>query len=349
MQKISNKILVIDVGNAACDGRLDDREFLNGISHTLLPIHELVKKCRSLGMDCVTPDAILENRIDQSGKECLLVTHLINERTDRLLEAGVKPFLLFCQESPMVATRFYADFRRHSGRFFYTMSFAGMKRRAHPKTTFLPMCFPIFREQTPASIPFEERSLLALIAANKSVPAWKSYLMKIYYGPSVKLIYPVRKKLVDDLARQRVIDLYGKGWDADPETATREAHLGLVPAGGKLDTLSRYKFTLCFENAIFPGYLTEKIFDALLAGSVPVYLGDPEISKSVPDTAFIDVRNFKSGVELRDRLTSMTKEEHDRYRTAGEAFLASAAFERFEHDTFIEKVFSLIHHYERRV
>lgn len=41
----------------------------------------------------------------------------------------------------------------------------------------------------------------------------------------------------------------------------------------KRQVLSKYKFYLAFENTNERGYVTEKVFDALLAGTIPVYLG----------------------------------------------------------------------------
>ncbi len=35
---------------------------------------------------------------------------------------------------------------------------------------------------------------------------------------------------------------------------------------------NRYLFYFAFENTIEPGYVTEKVFDALNAGVVPVYV-----------------------------------------------------------------------------
>ncbi|WP_233714264.1 glycosyltransferase family 10 domain-containing protein [Helicobacter trogontum] len=45
----------------------------------------------------------------------------------------------------------------------------------------------------------------------------------------------------------------------------------------KIEWLKSYKFNLCFENSSYPGYLTEKLFDAFLAGCVPIYWGDTSL------------------------------------------------------------------------
>ncbi len=45
----------------------------------------------------------------------------------------------------------------------------------------------------------------------------------------------------------------------------------------KIEWLQSYKFNLCFENSSYPGYLTEKLFDAFAAGCVPIYWGDTSL------------------------------------------------------------------------
>eukprot|EP01034_Spumella_vulgaris_P032079 gene32079-39625_t len=42
----------------------------------------------------------------------------------------------------------------------------------------------------------------------------------------------------------------------------------------KRAVIGRFLFNMAFENSIEPGYVTEKPWDALMAGTVPVYLGD---------------------------------------------------------------------------
>ena len=62
----------------------------------------------------------------------------------------------------------------------------------------------------------------------------------------------------------------------------------------KQETLSNYLFYLAFENTNEPGYITEKVFDALIAGSVPIYYGHNDCKKVIPHkkaVIFIDDYN----------------------------------------------------------
>jgi hypothetical protein len=45
------------------------------------------------------------------------------------------------------------------------------------------------------------------------------------------------------------------------------------PVSDKIKTLRQYRHSLCFENTYTPGYVTEKIIDSFLAGSMPLYWG----------------------------------------------------------------------------
>lgn len=50
---------------------------------------------------------------------------------------------------------------------------------------------------------------------------------------------------------------------------------GRVP--DKLAFLAKHKFNIAFENSAVPGYTTEKVMEPLVAGSVPIYYGNPLI------------------------------------------------------------------------
>ncbi len=61
----------------------------------------------------------------------------------------------------------------------------------------------------------------------------------------------------------------------------------------KITFIRPYKFTIAFENASYPGYTTEKILHAFMAGSVPIYWGNPKIAREFNPNAFINCHDFK--------------------------------------------------------
>lgn len=74
--------------------------------------------------------------------------------------------------------------------------------------------------------------------------------------------------------------------------------------------ISEYKFTLAFENAIAVDYVTEKFFQPLIIGSVPVYLGAPNVEDFAPgDNCYIDANSFSSIGDLADYLVML--DQHD--------------------------------------
>ena len=85
----------------------------------------------------------------------------------------------------------------------------------------------------------------------------------------------------------------------------------------------RYYFCLCFENMRMDGYVTEKLFDCLYAGTIPLYLGAGDITSYVPAKAFIDCRNFSNWEDLRVYVLSLSQSEIDAMRDAGKDFMES--------------------------
>lgn len=83
----------------------------------------------------------------------------------------------------------------------------------------------------------------------------------------------------------------------------------------KLDTIARYPFCIAFENSIGPDYVTEKLFDPLGVGAVPVYLGAPNAKAFAPPNSFIDASAFSGPKDLADYLRHLLRNpaEYDAY------------------------------------
>ena len=108
------------------------------------------------------------------------------------------------------------------------------------------------------------------------------------------------------------------------------------PAKSKSETLGEYKFALCFENSILKGWVTEKIFDCLFTGTIPVYLGAPEITSHVPADCFIDMRRFSGYDELRKYLRSLDEQEISKFKRNARDFLQSDQFRPFSKSAFVD-------------
>jgi len=80
----------------------------------------------------------------------------------------------------------------------------------------------------------------------------------------------------------------------------------------RLATSARHKFTLAFENSVAVDYVTNKLFEVWIAGSVPVYLGAPNVSEFAPSLhSYIDVADFDSPDELARYLNHLDEHEDE--------------------------------------
>jgi len=160
------------------------------------------------------------------------------------------------------------------------------------------------------------------------------------YNARRKSIKFFEKKLGDKF------DLYGPRWNK-PINRKEKFFPFLMPkfksykgiAKDKIETLSHYKFSLCYENAYgLNGYVTEKIFDCFNAGTVPIYWGAENITEYVDKNAFIDRRKFKSDKELFDFLNNINENEYNKYLTAIEKYLTSDNYKLFLPENFANTI-----------
>lgn len=89
-------------------------------------------------------------------------------------------------------------------------------------------------------------------------------------------------------------------------------HLNNVgsPAPDTQEFLSQCKFTLSYENTLnYPGYVTEKPFNAWLAGTVPIYNTDPAGLVDINKKAVIYAGDFKTEEDLVDYIIKVDNDD----------------------------------------
>jgi hypothetical protein len=136
----------------------------------------------------------------------------------------------------------------------------------------------------------------------RPLPAQRESAPAVYIASS-EVDRSGRTEYVRELMHHMPVDSYGRSLNnrsfaADTGTPT------------KLATIARYRFTLAFENSIAPDYVTEKFYDPLVVGSVPVYLGAPNVGEYAPGPGcHIDVRDFGDPAELARHLLELAGDE----------------------------------------
>jgi hypothetical protein len=346
---MSDKIVVLDIASPVFLGnRILDATF--AAQHpgaSVWPI--FARHAEAIGWRVMTADVFLASGFNPFAAVCVS-NEGIPGTVAALARRGVKMAVIWSGESPNVAWDFYHDLAERARPFQHAFVFRGF----HPR---LPQGVErhVFRWPNPGrrfdGPPWEKRGLAVVVASAKqrtsvnharllSRLAWGWRWLKIrrlqMVDPMLRFpdLYETMIQAAENLAPRPGFRLFGQGWPAARQHSGRFRRIRFdqepVECDDKLATISNYRFNLCLENCEYPGYLTEKIFDAMLAGTVPVYRGAPDVTDFVPKECFIEVRSCSDWDALWQRLAAMTQDEWERYRHAIEGFLASPAYRAFD-------------------
>ena len=193
----------------------------------------------------------------------------------------------------------------------------------------------------------KRHQLVVLFGSNRSLRGW--HPKKNLYNERVKTIKWFEHNAPD------VFALYGKKWNMSGRLPTRlgafihslEKRLpfkyspfpswkGVIL--NKQDILIHSRFSIVYENIKgLKGYITEKIFDAFVAGNVPVYWGAEDIDNYIPKECFIDRRNFTNHQELYKFLKNMPEKQYLDYQKYIKNFIENQS-EEFSCKKFSETI-----------
>lgn len=183
----------------------------------------------------------------------------------------------------------------------------------------------------------KKNKLCCIIAGNKSVAQEPKAPFSDLYKERLKVIRWFEENHLSEFS------LYGHGWDYPAPKVGNKFYNKYIrrlffiyskitkrqffpsyisPVKSKIETLERYRFSFCFENIYGQhGYVTEKIFDAMMAGCVPIYYGAPDINKYVPEKAFINYAEFECIENLYEFISAMSEADYKSYLNEARKFL----------------------------
>ncbi len=105
------------------------------------------------------------------------------------------------------------------------------------------------------------------------------------------------------------VDVYGRGWPGNI-VEDEEDIPGKDWVERKINILKNYKFNLALENTNWPNYVSEKLWNSIESGCLPVYYGDHNnIYKDFPKGSFVDYVHFNSHQDLFEYLQNMSEDE----------------------------------------
>lgn len=192
----------------------------------------------------------------------------------------------------------------------------------------------IFRRNNPyngfemqfGSVPFAKKKLLTGISGDK-----------VSNYPTEQ--YSERRKIYSyfEANYHDEFDFYGRGWEANKHPSYKGEVFD------KTEIYHKYKFAICLENTSGScDYVTEKIYDCMCAGIVPIYGGAANIAEYVPKECFINYYEFNDYSELAHFLMNMSENKYNQYINNIEKWLLNKDKYDYSLDKYVDDVLTAI-------
>lgn len=332
-------------------------------------VHQLLPEYNVVTGDVVL-SLIKEKKVNP--KDVLVVQEQDAKLGEELIKFGAIAHTIFCLESQIYAKSFYGKLNFLPQSFKNRVFFDGMfehTKKCNQDNNF-HSCFPSY-ENSEILKPknWEERDFAALVMGNKFYSYGDIFPRKIRFKNIIKWAYGKyihkdsldkylqenelqnkRLEFVEFFGSKNLLKLYGNGWaDLDNLPKAWEDRLSDIvkklnpkPVDDKFEAISNCKFNLCIENLRYKGYITEKIIHSFVVGTIPVYLGAPDIEKYIPKNCFIDARGFKSMEELFAYMNDLSPQKAQEYISNGQEFLYSSEGQKYTFRGFAQLLASLV-------
>jgi hypothetical protein len=331
--------------NIYCDGFFDNDIFNpdspRNRDNCLAPWRQLKNDLLHLGIELNTPDISLKNQYEIFFDLYIDGQKIINDTRPKFLIAIENPVINKFNKNIDYLMKFDHIFSWNS----YALSIKNSTKIFFPTDVYSKE----FKVKT-----YTEREIFScMINANKRLPINDENDL---YEERVKIIRWFEKHKSNDFF------LFGKGWHKpSPAFTLKEKIIRRLSRilyqtlnkppfpswRGELDnkfqTLSNCKFTFCYENSKnFDNYVTEKIIDCFLAGSIPIYQGAKNIENLIPVNCYIDARKFSNVIDIYNYIKSLTSDEYTEVQKNIAKFVLSDDIKKFGPNFFSQKICSIV-------
>ena len=308
-------------------------------------------------------------------KDIFVIQHMDDKIGRKLISLGSIPFIILSFESPLYQGQFYDKSQKFISMFKHKLLFDGLFNTLyHSDENEKQVRFPSFSLSENSFINKKKKiNKIVFVFSNQYIHhksinnlrsfndvSWyfRKFITELRFGSSVSRslshssyqLHDKRLELLTEFLDLNYIDLYGKNWDSYSNLPMkwRKALLALLgkpknrSIPDKLNTISNYRFCLCMENFEYPGYITEKIIHSIVAQSVPIYLGAPNIEKHFPTECYIDVRRYKNVESMYDYIKNLDEDTYQKMIMAGQKFLKSNSGSLHSYEGFANNIADLI-------
>lgn len=179
------------------------------------------------------------------------------------------------------------------------------------------------------------------LSFDTKLPGQKNFYLPLWWITSTDLFGDISESYwgcpnptVDQLAQPRTLErkktkfacaFIGKNYRTRLHALESLQRIGKVDVFGggvhrfvekPYEIAKRYKFALCFENDLYPGYVTEKPLEAYLCGTIPLYNGI-DCEGYLNSNAMLNLHEYSTLDSWLDRISSLNSDVN-LYRTAFE-------------------------------
>ena len=109
--------------------------------------------------------------------------------------------------------------------------------------------------------------------------------------------YSFRLKFIEELSKYKMVDMGGQ----------YNNNVG-GPVKDKMEFFKDYKFSIAMENTEGDGYVTEKIIDSFISGTIPIYYGSYLVEEYINPKAYIYVKGLE---DIKEKIEYIKKIDND--------------------------------------